>query len=197
MNKRSWIAVGMLVLGSVFGSASAVNAALVQNFTVADSSVFSGVSGSIEFDQENGGAANIDAFSISGSAFENTFSYTLGDRAVGAYSISPDDWSVGFDDQPGFVLNVVSNPVDSLTPGVVMTQISFATLFDDFNFLQMNCEDVSGLQRRNGLDNNAAVAIAGFTPVHPVPLPAALPLFLSALAGLGFFGWRRRRAMAA
>ena len=29
-----------------------------------------------------------------------------------------------------------------------------------------------------------------------VPLPAALPLFLSALAGLGFFGWRRNRAAA-
>ena len=32
--------------------------------------------------------------------------------------------------------------------------------------------------------------------VSPVPLPAALPLFLSALAGLGFFGWRRRQAAA-
>jgi hypothetical protein len=30
--------------------------------------------------------------------------------------------------------------------------------------------------------------------VAAVPLPAALPLFLSALAGLGLMGWRRRRA---
>lgn len=30
--------------------------------------------------------------------------------------------------------------------------------------------------------------------VAVVPIPAALPLFLSALAGLGFMGWRRRRA---
>ncbi len=31
---------------------------------------------------------------------------------------------------------------------------------------------------------------------HVVPLPAALPLFLSALAGLGLMGWRRRQAGA-
>ena len=29
--------------------------------------------------------------------------------------------------------------------------------------------------------------------VSPVPLPAALPLFLAALSALGFCGWRRRR----
>ena len=29
-----------------------------------------------------------------------------------------------------------------------------------------------------------------------IPIPAALPLFLSGLAGLGFFGWRQRRATA-
>ncbi len=32
--------------------------------------------------------------------------------------------------------------------------------------------------------------------VSAVPLPAALPLFLSALAGLGLMGWRRRQAGA-
>lgn len=35
-----------------------------------------------------------------------------------------------------------------------------------------------------------------FAEVSPVPLPAALPLFASALAGFGFFGWRRRKQEA-
>jgi len=30
--------------------------------------------------------------------------------------------------------------------------------------------------------------------VATTPIPAALPLFISALAGMGFFGWRRRNA---
>ncbi len=32
------------------------------------------------------------------------------------------------------------------------------------------------------------------SPLTPIPLPAALPFFLSALAGLGFMGWRGRQA---
>jgi len=41
-------------------------------------------------------------------------------------------------------------------------------------------------------DNVGGVSLS----VSQVPLPAALPLFLAALGGLGLFGWRRRRATA-
>jgi hypothetical protein len=34
-------------------------------------------------------------------------------------------------------------------------------------------------------------------PVATTPIPASLPLFASALGGLGFVGWRRRKASEA
>lgn len=34
------------------------------------------------------------------------------------------------------------------------------------------------------------------TTVNPIPLPAALPLFLAGIAGLGFIGWRKNRRAA-
>lgn len=56
-----------------------------------------------------------------------------------------------------------------------------------------------GLQ--NGLFTNshkfsgqASFLVRNVAPIAPTPIPAALPLFISALGGLGFVGWRRRRA---
>lgn len=45
-------------------------------------------------------------------------------------------------------------------------------------------------------DFNSVVATGGNDPAV-VPLPAALPLFGTGLAMLGFFGWRRKRKAAA
>lgn len=39
-------------------------------------------------------------------------------------------------------------------------------------------------------------SVTAVSPVATTPIPAALPLLLSALGGLGFAGWRRRRAAA-
>ena len=40
------------------------------------------------------------------------------------------------------------------------------------------------------------LAGAGNVLVTATPIPAALPLFVSALGGLGYLGWRRRKAAA-
>lgn len=48
----------------------------------------------------------------------------------------------------------------------------------------------SGLQ---GYNFNSSYAAIGTLDVQPVPLPAALPLFATGLAGMGLLGWRRRR----
>ena len=44
---------------------------------------------------------------------------------------------------------------------------------------------------------NIATSSVTASAVSAVPLPAALPLILSGLGGLGFMGWRRRNALAA
>ncbi len=48
-----------------------------------------------------------------------------------------------------------------------------------------------------GTDFEGGISSAVDAPISPVPLPAALPLFGSALALLGMVGWRRKRRAAA
>jgi hypothetical protein len=42
-----------------------------------------------------------------------------------------------------------------------------------------------------------SIALAPVTPVAATPIPAALPLFVFGLGGLGFLGWRRRQGQGA
>lgn len=44
---------------------------------------------------------------------------------------------------------------------------------------------------------SATVFVTQIAQVAATPIPAALPLFISALGGLGFVGWRRSKARAA
>ncbi len=68
--------------------------------------------------------------------------------------------------------------------------IGFYLLGVDLGSFELTSATVKGFDFEGGMSN------AVNAPISPVPLPAALPLFLSALAGLGLMGWRRRAAKA-
>ena len=68
------------------------------------------------------------------------------------------------------------------------------SFFDIFTDISLD----SGLSWSARLgDPTLTDAMSGSRAVAETPLPAALPLFASGLGAIGFFGWRRKRKMAA
>ena len=67
--------------------------------------------------------------------------------------------------------------------------------FDGRQFLFWGANNKKGVTG-TGRDRFSGT-ITSLTEISPVPLPPALPLFLTGLGGLGFFGWRRKHAIAA
>lgn len=61
------------------------------------------------------------------------------------------------------------------------------------NFDDLITVNFEVLARGAGLGFSNATFFGGDGTVAPIPLPAALPLFLTALGGLGFLGYRRRK----
>jgi hypothetical protein len=88
-------------------------------------------------------------------------------------------------------LNLAWNP----TTQPIFTLASFptsATAADAYYSIAMNSSgDISQGTKTYGF------SITDFTAsVSTTPIPATLPLFASALAGIGFLGWKRRRSAA-
>ncbi len=75
----------------------------------------------------------------------------------------------------------------------------------DFNFWCLETDGCTGSVARESLGFSTVLGfefVASHTGIVvfanvAIPLPSALPLFGTALAGMGFIGWRRRRKAAA
>jgi len=70
---------------------------------------------------------------------------------------------------------------------------AFVGVWTDMQFNKVQIREIIG-----GIENEFfGMVYTGdrpYTGVAHAPIPAALPLFLTALAGLGFVGWRKKRA---
>ena len=84
-------------------------------------------------------------------------------------------------------------PTFNVTSGTLGSNPSFTNVTASTFTVSVDCISVGQTCSTSG-----AGLTVNLNPVHvsAVPLPAALPLFLSALAGLGLMGWRRRQAGA-
>jgi hypothetical protein len=85
------------------------------------------------------------------------------------------------------------NPSGSFSiPYTNLTTISLDVVFSGFSNGTWLIGANSGISTLGTTGSAGTTMYAVPTLVNAVPLPAAFPLFLSALAGMGFFGWRRK-----
>jgi len=78
----------------------------------------------------------------------------------------------------------------------VLTATSFLSILTDAKDGLPDAAFAARFQRTNADGQGSDVALGGPGPqgnIPPVPLPAAMPLFGTGLAIMGFIGWRRRR----
>jgi hypothetical protein len=89
-----------------------------------------------------------------------------------------------------FVSLTMNNPGPDF-PASVLQDASIASCVTCKAFMTFGIAGAAG-----GL-NFGSLTVASTPPVATTPIPAALPLLVSALGGLGFAGWRRREAATA
>ena len=104
------------------------------------------------------------------------------------WSYTTNDCCGSLFDPAGYIINGVRTQLS--TDGNVQGQ------FDTSGILSftLNAGDTYGfyVHTRDGFFGTADIAV---TSVAATPIPAALPLFASALGGLGFVGWRRKNSI--
>jgi len=139
---------------------------------------------------------------------------TIGSGSIGGYTFSggPGDIFVnntagGDSIALGFLLSSGAN-VNGLIPfsasltlqgpsSLLSSEALPSTFLAASLFSSTNSPFVMNLFNPSPFDFFSVIGQLNTAPVAATPIPAALPLFMSALAGLGFTGWRRRQAQAA
>jgi len=103
-------------------------------------------------------------------------------------------------------IDPTSGTVTGLTPGTSFTGSLFdvVSLADTLYFvsstnptLLFSVNETTGVQNFIFLNAPVTDMTAGVTGASTVPIPGALPLFATGLAGLGLLGWRRKKKAAA
>ena len=125
------------------------------------------------------------------------FNYLLGEPlsvAIQQSQFSSDPaFTVSIDIAANLVLDTQTNTASNLLPPVglfgILSDMSLPTQF----LALIEAEDFSAVQP----EFISNISYATLKPVAPVPVPAALPLFGTGLAFMGFIGWRRKRKAAA
>ena len=204
-----------LMLGSMIG-AKAATIEFQENFSGSSeggygpgSSGGTGVIGGTQFKVLTGdvdviGPANytcvanaaIKCVDLIGSSGQGTIQSTVGiDLHAGdTYTISYTDvlqgFATGSSPSLAYTVSLGSHvfPASSV-PSVALMSFMFTASVDELGALLT-------FATIGNIDNVHGPVISGITvsSVASTPIPAALPLFASALGGLGFVGWRRRKS---
>jgi hypothetical protein len=120
------------------------------------------------------GSRSLSADGFGGATFEAAFNLNF-DSAVGQFNVGG-----GLTSSDGQVWFAVDNNCDTVG-------------FSSGSSTQSVCVEGARVAA-SALSTSLSTLTA--TPVAIIPLPAALPLFLAGLAGLGFVGWRTNRRAA-
>jgi hypothetical protein len=134
------------------------------------------------------------AFSYAPGSFANLVVGTFSTSSLSAVldgpiyisSVAAPNNAIGFVQPPGFsVINAAVNGYDLATPFSLITG-PVSPIADSLVAATFTTDDGNLT-----LDNLSTMSFEAVEP-SAVPLPAALPMFLAAFAGLAFFGYQRR-----
>jgi hypothetical protein len=200
---------GVIFPGSILGAVLML--ALVSGTPASANTIATFQLNNVTFD-DGGTAIGTFSMDISGGAIHSSITTTAGvpaDEFLG-WSYYPGVF-ISYD-PPAFVF-VIVNPDGSLNPdGTVKTiglflNFDFSMTTDLSSLPSFTLTGAEGFIDRfncstffpciNRAITGGSIQTLSLQEVATTPIPAALPLFASALGGLGFFGWRRHQKSVA